>query len=124
MGYLGYVDAAGLLVISGRAKTVLNLGSFSIKPEIIEEAVASFPGIEEAAVLSLPNELGVDEPWALVVARGAFDEEALRRHCEGRLNDIAVPVRFITVDSLPRSGQGKIERRRLAEICLQHTKRG
>lgn len=122
-GDLGYVDASGLFVVSRRAKTVLNLGSFSIKPEIIEDVVNSFVGIEQAAVLSIPNELGIEEPWALVVAKGAVDEEALRRHCEGKLKDIAVPVRFVTVDSIPRGGQGKIERHRLAEICLHNAKR-
>jgi acyl-CoA synthetase (AMP-forming)/AMP-acid ligase II len=118
-GDRGYVDANGLLVITGREKSVLNLGSFSISPETIENVVLGFAGIAETAVLSVPNELGIEEPWALVVKKGAVDEEALRRHCEGKLNDLSVPKGFIAVDSIPRSGQGKIERRRLMEIFLQ-----
>jgi acyl-CoA synthetase (AMP-forming)/AMP-acid ligase II len=121
-GDLGYVDTSGMLVISGREKSVLNLGSFSIKPEIIEDVVTSFQGIDEAAVAGIPNELGVEEPWALIMAKGPVDEDALRRHCEGKLNDVAVPKRFIAVDAIPRSGQGKIERHRLAELCRRHAR--
>jgi len=117
-GDIGYVTKDKMLVITGREKNVLNLGGDKVKPETIETAIATFADVGEAAVFTRPNDLGIDEVWALVVPKnGALDEAALRRHCRGRLADTHVPVRFIGVTALPRNANGKVERRRLSEIA-------
>jgi acyl-CoA synthetase (AMP-forming)/AMP-acid ligase II len=116
-GDFGHLTADGLLVIGGREKTVLNLGGDTIKPETIEEAIAAFEGIDEAAAFGMKDELGIAQPWALVVSREALNEAALRAHCNAKLPSWAVPVRFISVDAIPRTGQGKIERHRLPELA-------
>jgi acyl-coenzyme A synthetase/AMP-(fatty) acid ligase len=116
-GDLGYVTANRMLVISGRAKTVLNLGGLSIKPETIEAVVSDFPGVQQAAVFSMTNELGVDEPWALIVGQPGLSATALRDHCQGKLEGLCVPKHFIAVDVIPRNEQGKIQRHRLADIA-------
>jgi acyl-coenzyme A synthetase/AMP-(fatty) acid ligase len=118
-GDVGYLTKDNMLVITGREKNVLNLGGDKVKPESIEAAVTAFADVGEAAVFTRPNDLGIDEVWALVVPKnGAFDETALRRHCRGRLADAHVPVRFIGVTALPRNANGKVERRRLSEIAM------
>ena len=116
-GDFGHLTADGLLVIGGREKTVLNLGGDTIKPEIIEEALTTFGGIDEAAAFGMKDELGIAQPWALVVSRVALNEAALRAHCNAKLPSWAVPVRFVSVDAIPRTGQGKIERHRLPELA-------
>ena len=116
-GDLGSLTPERMLVISGREKTVLNLGGHSIKPETIEDVVAAFAGIKQAAVFGAKNELGVEEPWAVIVSESDLNEPALRAHCAGKLLDVCVPVSFIRVDAIPQSGQGKIERHRLAALA-------
>jgi acyl-coenzyme A synthetase/AMP-(fatty) acid ligase len=117
-GDVGYLTKDSMLVITGRAKDVLNLGGDKVKPETIEAAVVAFEDVGEAAVFTRPNDLGIDEVWALVVPKnGAVDESALRRHCRGRLADTHVPVQFIGVTALPRNANGKVERRRLSDIA-------
>jgi acyl-CoA synthetase (AMP-forming)/AMP-acid ligase II len=116
-GDFGHLTADGLLVIGGREKTVLNLGGDTIKPETIEEAIAAFEGVDEAAAFAMKDELGIAQPWALVVSREALNEASLRAHCNAKLPSWAVPVRFVSVDAIPRTGQGKIERHRLPELA-------
>jgi long-chain acyl-CoA synthetase len=111
------VMADGLLVIAGRQQAIVNLGGVKLRPELVEEVVLSFAGIEEAAVFGRPNELGIDEPHALVVGRGPVDEAALRTFCASRLPGVFVPVRFLAVKSLPKNAMGKIERSRLLEVA-------
>jgi acyl-CoA synthetase (AMP-forming)/AMP-acid ligase II len=116
-GDIGYLTRDRMLVISGREETRLNLGGDKVNPETIEEVVTSFSRIEEAAVFSAPNELGIEEVFAMIVSSAAVDEAELRAHCEKTLPDAFVPVRFFSVDRLPRSEMGKIERHLLLELA-------
>lgn len=116
-GDIGYLTRENMLVISGRKKEVLNLGGDKVSPQIIEETIAAFNGVRQSGVFTRPNELGIDEVWALVVHNGKFDEEALKKHCREKLAQTHVPVRFISVVDLPRTETGKIDRRRLAAMA-------
>jgi acyl-CoA synthetase (AMP-forming)/AMP-acid ligase II len=114
-GDIATIDAEDLLVITGRDKNVLNIGGDKISPEVVEAAVASFPGIAEVAVTSLPNALGNHEVIAVIVGNTELDLEALGRHCAARLSPQFVPAHFAVTDRLPRNDMGKIDRPRLAE---------
>jgi acyl-coenzyme A synthetase/AMP-(fatty) acid ligase len=116
-GDIGHVTPEGLLVITGREKTALNLGGDTVSPESVEATITSFDAVAEAGVFALNNSLGIGELIALIVTRSPLDESSLREHCARRLPPSCTPVRFIVVDELPRGGQGKIERHRLPEIA-------
>ena len=116
-GDVGTLNSDGLLAISGREQTVLNLGGDKISPETVELALSQFKGIVEAAVFSAPNELGNNEIFALVVSREKLDQQQLRAHCEARLPRSFVPVKFLPADSLPHNEMGKIDRQQLPELC-------
>ena len=68
-GDTGYLMKDGMLVITGREKDVLNLGGDKVKPQTIEAVLTAFEGVGEAAAFTVPNQLGIDEVWALVVPR-------------------------------------------------------
>ena len=65
----------------------------------------------------MKDELGIAQPWALVVSRATLNDQALRIHCNAKLPKWAVPVRFVVVNAIPRTGQGKIERHQLPELA-------
>ncbi len=106
-----------LLVILGREKSVMNLGGDKIRPETVEEVMKTYPGLEDAGVFSITNELGIEEIWSVVVVQGPWDEQRLRAHCESKLPPTFVPGRIIKVDSLPKNAMGKIERRALPDLA-------
>ncbi len=116
-GDYGYVADDGLLVITGRKETRLNLGGDKVNPETVENVLAAFPGVSDAAVLTIPNAFGIEEIYALIKSQSLLDEGALRTYCQARLERTFVPVRFITVHHIPRNESGKIERGRLREIA-------
>jgi acyl-coenzyme A synthetase/AMP-(fatty) acid ligase len=113
-GDVGLLRSDGILVIRGRETNVLNLGGDKVRPELVEEVLASSGAVVEAAAFLRPNDLGIAELWAAVVARSAVDEQALRSLCEAALT----PLRFIVVDALPRNEGGKLERARLSELTV------
>lgn len=116
-GDYGYIADKGLLVITGRQETRLNLGGDKVNPETVEAVLATFPNATDVAVLAVPNALGIEEIYALIVSQSALDAGALRTHCQQRLQRPFVPARFIRVDRIPRNEMGKIERGRLMEIA-------
>ena len=115
-GDVGYLREDDLLVVTGRQETLLNVGGDKINPEIVEEVLAAFPAIADVAVLNIPNELGIEEIYALIVTNKAFDEAELRKHCAQRLQAIFIPVRFIAVEKIPRNDMAKIERGQLVKL--------
>jgi len=114
-GDFGRVTADGMLVITGRTQSVMNIAGDKAKPEKIEGVLRSFRGIEDAAVVAVRNDLGIDQIWAAVVA-SSIDEKALRAHCEARLAPMLVPIRFVPVEKLPRNEMGKLERDTIARM--------
>jgi acyl-CoA synthetase (AMP-forming)/AMP-acid ligase II len=75
-----------------------------------------YAGIEQAAAFALDDSQGISRIHALIVARPEVEETALRAHCDSKLRDVYVPVRFIRVDDIPRAAQGKIDRQGVLDI--------
>jgi acyl-CoA synthetase (AMP-forming)/AMP-acid ligase II len=123
IGDRGYVTAEGMLVITGREKTALLISGDSIAPEIIEEVLCGFAGIDQAAVCTVDDALGIARIHALIIARPEIDESELRAHCESKLRKVFVPESFIRTDGIPRGGQGKIDRQRVVELATASLKR-
>jgi acyl-coenzyme A synthetase/AMP-(fatty) acid ligase len=117
-GDVGLLRSDGLLVIRGRETNVLNVAGDKVRPELVEEVLASSGPVVEAAAFIRANDLGIAELWAAVVARSTIDEKALRSLCEARLGPAFVPSRFVVVDALPRNEGGKLERARLSELAV------
>jgi acyl-CoA synthetase (AMP-forming)/AMP-acid ligase II len=116
-GDLGHLAEDGMLVISGRNKEVLNLGGVKLRPQLVEDVLAAFPAVEQAAVVGVPGALGVDELWALIVPRAPLDEPALRAHCAARLAPMFCPARYVSIEQLPRNPSGKLDRPRLIALA-------
>jgi fatty-acyl-CoA synthase len=116
-GDLGYLTNDNILVISGRATSVVNVGGEKVNPEHIEEVLAAHGDVLQAAVIAVPSGTGIDELCALVVSRSHYlNVDVLRKHCQQALPSAFVPARFIGVPDLPRNEWGKIERTKLPEL--------
>ena len=117
-GDMGTVTQDGMLIIGGREKSVLNLGGDKINPELVEHVLSAAPGVSDAAAFAIPNALGIDEMWAAIVWRGnAADQSAVQTHCRNNLPERFQPIHYVTVAAIPRNQFGKIERRRLPDLC-------
>jgi acyl-coenzyme A synthetase/AMP-(fatty) acid ligase len=115
-GDLGYLTEQNMLVISGRTKTVINIGEEKVTPERVEEVLSTHPSVQQVAVLAVHNESGVDDVYALIVPGSTLIDEALKAFCSERLPPKFVPTRFIAVSDLPRNEMGKIERLKLLDL--------
>src|SRR5262249_24554076 len=116
-GDIGSLTRSNLLIITGRQKTVMNIGGDKVKPELIENVLTSFESVDEAGALGYINDYGIEKIWAVIVSTAGFNEAQLHIHCQKRLPANFVPRRFIRAGAVPKNEMGKIDRRRLPELA-------
>lgn len=115
IGDHGRLDEAGFLYLHGREKRMLVTSGLNVYPEEVETVLARLPGIAEAAVFGLPDDLrGVE---LVAVLRGAVDEPALRAACRALLPAAKIPRRFLSVEDWPRTSGGKADLRALEAMA-------
>ena len=100
-----------------RAKDMINRGGENVYSIEVESALAGAPGVSEAAVLSVPDEMMGEKVGAVIVTTGeAFEVEAVIAHISRRIADFKVP-QYIAVrdEPLPRNPAGKVLKHQLRE---------
>jgi len=109
-------DADGFYHFHGRADDLIVSGGENIYPREVEEVLYRCPGVQEAAVVGLP-----DPTWGMAVTAfivksdPALSAEDIDRHCRAR-DDLATfkrPRRVVFVDALPLNPSGKVLKREL-----------
>lgn len=119
-GDLGKIDSDGMLMITGRKKDLIIRGGVNVSPRAVEEAILGHAAIADVAVIGMPHEFYGEEVVAVVeLAAGAKLEPVqseLVALCKSRLNAASVPARFIALDQLPKSSNGKVQKARLREM--------
>jgi O-succinylbenzoic acid--CoA ligase len=116
-GDLGSVDAVGYVRVFDRKKDMLNRGGYKIYSVEVENVLAGFPGVIEAAVVGRPCPVLGERVHAHVHAPTlAPDAGPLLAWCRERLADYKVPETFtFSAAPLPRNANGKLMKRLLRE---------
>jgi malonyl-CoA/methylmalonyl-CoA synthetase len=107
-GDLATRSADGYYTLLGRKSDLIISGGFNIYPREIEELLLEQPGVTEAAVVGVADDVRGEVPIAFIVST-SFDAEALERSCRENLASFKVPRRFVQVDSIPRTALGKVQ---------------
>ena len=118
-GDLVSVDADGLFHFVGRADDQIKVRGFRVEPAEVERCLMAHPRIREAAVVQRKLADDMDGLVAHVVADGAITDAELSRHARASLPGHMVPSRFVSMEKLPLTPSGKIDRRALAARDLQ-----
>jgi acyl-CoA synthetase (AMP-forming)/AMP-acid ligase II len=117
-GDLARIDADGLVYIVDRAKDMINRGGENVYCVEVENALAGAPGVFEAAVVGVPDEVMGEKVGAVLVpAPGSrIDVPAVLSYLEERIADFKVP-QYVAVrtDPLPRNPGGKLLKRQLRD---------
>ena len=110
-------DEDGFLYFLGRSDDVIKSRGEKVSPVEVENVLSGIPGVREAAVVGVPDELMGQAVRAFVVLEdGAdLDERSFRRHCLARMESFMVPRDVVFVADLPRTTTGKVRKRDLVE---------
>jgi long-chain acyl-CoA synthetase len=115
-GDLARIDEDGLLYIVDRAKDMINRGGENVYSIEVEAALAGAPGVLEAAVLPVPDDMMGEKVGAVIVAAPEFDRDAVIAHLRERIADFKVP-QYVALreQPLPRNPGGKVLKGQLRE---------
>lgn len=114
-GDLGDVDSNGLLRITGRKSTFINVGGMKVDPFEVEDVIGAIPGVREVAVVGRPRDdsFGSDVVRAYVVCDRPTPRHTIQAQCREKIAEYKVPREIEFVDALPRNPMGKILRKYL-----------
>ncbi len=102
--------ATGYVTLLGRSRELILSGGFNVYPREVEEVLATFPGVREAAVAGRPHPEWGEVPVAFLVADPPLDEAALINFCKSQMAGFKVPRRFELLEALPRNALGKVQK--------------
>jgi amino acid adenylation domain-containing protein len=103
-------DGTGLEIL-GRLDEQVKIRGYRIEPGEVQAVLASHPAVSNAHVAAHGATLAA---WAVVPQPGPGPAD-LRQWLAGRLPGYMIPAAIITLDALPLTAAGKVDRERLPE---------
>ncbi|HEY4575363.1 MAG TPA: amino acid adenylation domain-containing protein, partial [Thermoanaerobaculia bacterium] len=110
---------AGELDYLGRLDHQVKVRGFRIELGEIEAALTWHAQVRAAAVLAAPDSLGGNRLVAYVETEGDLAAADLRAHLKESLPGYMIPSSFLFLRELPRTPNGKLDRRALAALPLE-----
>jgi amino acid adenylation domain-containing protein len=118
-GDMARYRADGTLECLGRTDDQVKIRGYRVELGEVEAALADIAAVKDCAATLCEVSHGDDRLVAYVTAAegASFDAEALRALVRSRLPEYMVPNLFVVVAALPRTPNGKIDRKSLPAPC-------
>jgi acyl-CoA synthetase (AMP-forming)/AMP-acid ligase II len=114
-GDIGYLDEDNFLFIVDRAKDMIITGGFNVYSTEVEQALMAHPGVQDCAVIGLPDEKWGERVVAVVQPKGPLDEAELTAFVKQRIGSVKTPKQVLVWEDLPRSKVGKVLKAEIKE---------
>jgi len=118
-GDLARTDEDGYFFMVDRLKRMINASGYKVWPAEVEALMYAHPAIQEVCVIAARDERRGETVKAVVVLRDAFkgqvSEQDIVDWAHGHMAAYKSPRLVSFVDSLPKSGTGKVQWRALQE---------
>lgn len=116
-GDLGFISGTQLFVL-GRTTELLNAGGIKVLAPELENVLANYAGISDAAAVVVNSPEDTMHIAALIVCERDVNIEKLHSYMTHRFGERG-PTRYVTVAEIPRNANGKIMRSELVALIPQ-----
>lgn len=116
-GDLATLDGDGFLTVMDRVADLVKSGGEWISPRRIETLLTGVPGIEEASVVAVEDDIWGQRPAAVLVLADGCGQPSFDALTDAVLTDLPawqVPDTWWSTAELPRGGTGKVDRAAVA----------
>ena len=127
-GDIAYRDEEGYYKITDRLKDVIKTGGEWVSSLELESMISQCKSVAQVAVIGVPDEKWGERPVAFVVLKASSTEKSSGEGCKntlqtfvetGRIEKWAIPDRFITLDEIPKTSVGKIDKKELRKMYAE-----
>ncbi|MGP1613487.1 MAG: class I adenylate-forming enzyme family protein [Pollutimonas bauzanensis] len=118
-------DEDGFFYFVGRNDDMFVCGGENIFPGEVEKVLETQPGVQQACVVAVPDDIKGHKPVAFVVLApgAALDEAAVKAHALANAPAYQHPRRVWIVPALPLASTGKVDRKLLEARALEALER-
>lgn len=117
VGDVGYFDQDGYLFVCDRISDMVISGGVNIYPAEIEHAILEVDGVQDCAVIGVPDPEFGESLRGLVKLQSPTPDATseIRKHLEIRLAKYKVPREITVVKDIARDENGKISKKKLKQ---------
>jgi fatty-acyl-CoA synthase len=114
-GDVAAVTPNGFVRITDRSKDVIKSGGEWVSSVDLENTIMGHPGVSEAAVIGVPDDLWGERPLACVVMQPGSGTTAgqLQSWLAGLTASFWVPEQWCVIDAVPKTSVGKFDKKAL-----------
>ncbi|MDQ6606642.1 MAG: amino acid adenylation domain-containing protein [Actinomycetota bacterium] len=105
----------GTLEFLGRDDEQIKVRGYRVEPAEVEAALRSHPAVSDAVIVTQAGASGDLRLVAYCATTGAVSPDELRSHLANWLPEFMIPPVIATLDVLPRTPSGKVDRRSLPD---------
>lgn len=112
------MDEEGFLYFMGRSDDIIKTRGEKVSPVEVENVIYSIDGVREVAVIGIPDVILGESITAFVTTyeQATLDETTIQRQCQSKLEAFMVPQKIIFIPEMPKSSNGKIDKKELRNI--------
>ena len=113
-------DEDGYFWYEGRADDLIKVSGVYVAPLEIQKCLEGHEAVRECAVLGVKDADGLAKTKAFIALNDGFEPsdavaEALKEYCKQKMAPFKAPRSIEFLKDLPKTGQGKIDKRQLLE---------
>ena len=112
------MDEEGFLYFQGRNDDIIKTRGEKVSPVEVENIIYKIAGVKEVAVTGIPDEIMGESIRAFITTQNGIklNEGELKRQCILHLESFMIPQKVIFLDEMPKSTNGKIDKKQLSKF--------
>jgi acyl-CoA synthetase (AMP-forming)/AMP-acid ligase II len=109
------MDEDGFLYFLGRNDDIIKTRGEKVSPIEVENIIYKINGIKEVAVIGIPDVILGESIFAFITMHDGINssEKEIQMNCKSQLETFMVPQRIIFMPEMPKSSNGKIDKKEL-----------
>jgi crotonobetaine/carnitine-CoA ligase len=122
-GDFGKLDDDGYVWFLDRKKDVIQRAGENIAAAEVERVLSEHPGIEEAAVIAVPDPIRDEAVMAIIrpMAGVQLEEDEVREFCKQRMAKFKVPQHYIFQrEDFPKTSIGKVRKNIIRDDVMKN----